>query len=139
MSRKGEGIVLEQMRDVEPDEENRKRVETSYELEADRWNNTKLDLSQKRALKSTAVVVGCAVSVFMALMLLGALFHMTDSKFSDIEAPVAVAIVAGPMISITSVTIFLLIGVFRKFDEKDFDALANTLSKAAKTGSTGGD
>ena len=47
----------------------------------------------------------------------------------------AVAMIVTPIISITTISVFLLIGAFRKFDEKDMSpsGAVSTANGAAKT------
>lgn len=72
-----------------------------------------------------AVRTGFAVSVFMGLFLLGALHQLTLAGASSVHPATAVAAIVGPIVSITTVTVALFIGAFRKFEKKDLDTMAD--------------
>ena len=44
----------------------------------------------------------------------------------------SVAIIVAPIISITSITVALFVGAFRKFDDKDLETMGNGLSGTTK-------
>ena len=96
--------------------------------------------SQQITVKWWAVGIGCAVLVFMGLFLFAALHQVT---LLDLEnAPATVAIIVAPTASITTVTVMLFIGAFRKFEDKDpetaADVLKDILAAINRIGGSGG-
>lgn len=88
----------------------------------DELRNSELsDKSQHRWLQWIAV----GVSVIVILGFSCLLYHLTHKIFlgtqSELPDSVLVAMFVTPIVSITTITIFLLIGVFRKFKDKGID------------------
>ena len=91
------------------------------------------DFSQRFWHKRVAVYVGImAVSLLFALLGLSAfnaIWMPPESKIDN--AAVAIALIVVPIASITAIVIALLIGAFRKFDDKGIRSMGGGISGAA--------
>ncbi|MCY3879278.1 MAG: hypothetical protein OXF74_08880 [Rhodobacteraceae bacterium] len=103
----------------------------SLEFEANLRRLAERDLAQKFGMRWWAVLTGCTVSVFMAGVLVVVLCEMTMSGADSIDPALAIAAIVAPIVSITTVTVALYIGAFRKFEERDIGAVANSTISAA--------
>jgi len=88
----------------------------------------KRELSQKLRLRWIAVIVGLTVVVGMAAMLAHFLHNIFVGPFVFVSSALSVALVLAPIASITSVTIALFIGAFRRFEDKDANSAANGIA-----------
>ncbi len=104
--------------------------------EANLRNYAEQDWKQRLAVKNWAIWAGCAVSFFMGLFLFAALHQVT--LFGPVHPAAMVAIIVAPTTSITTVTVMLFIGAFRKFDDNDPAAIAaaakDILAAASRAG-----
>ncbi|SDW76940.1 hypothetical protein SAMN05444358_1011709 [Ruegeria halocynthiae] len=115
-----------------PSRENR-REELEYELleaEAAISKLARREIGQRYAIKWIAVVSGVVVIVGMAAIL----WHLVHSAFWGpflFASPAfSVAMVVAPITSITTITVALFVGAFRKFEEKDLETMGNGVSGA---------
>ncbi len=83
------------------------------------------EIGQRYWLRWIAVVLGVFVILGMSAVLVHVVHQLLWRPFVFVSSPFSVALVAGPILSITSVTIALFVGAFRKFDEKDMDMAAS--------------
>lgn len=85
---------------------------------ADRW--------QRRWIRWIAIAVGVLVIIGLSSLL----YHLTHNVFNgtsgSLPASVLVAVFVAPIISITTITVFLFLGAFRRFKDNDLDKLPTT-------------
>lgn len=113
-----------------PSNGNSDRDLRNLENEAVLRDHLKAELSQNLKIKSLAVMVGCAVSLFMGLILLGPLHLMSQAGASSIHPAIVVAAIVGPIVSVTTVTVALFVGAFRNFGKNNLDEMAEGASKS---------
>lgn len=121
---------------VPPSEDpgNGRREDVEFELlEAERAIRKLLtrEAGQRYWLRWIAVGAGCLVIFGMASLL----WHLAHSVFWGpvvlVGPAYSVAMLVAPILSITTITVALFVGAFRKFDDKDIDTMSNGISGAA--------
>ncbi len=98
----------------------------------------RLDRDQRRIIRWAAVGVACLTLVFMAVMLACSLHWMTlrNQDLSGVTS-LLVAMIVSPVLSITTITLGLLIGAFRRFKREDEAKAAGLAGSAAITAASG--
>ena len=102
-------------------------------------NYVEADIVQKIWIKWIAVFTGVSVSGFMAFVLIDAISKITTmSPYSAVpSAALSTVIVAGPIISITTITGSLFLAAFRGLDKGDVKKTAKeTVKNAMKVADT---
>lgn len=88
-------------------------------------------VSQRQTIKWIAIVAGVVVMLGMALVL----WHLSHNAFWGpfllVSPAFSVAMVVAPIASITAITVALFVGAFRRFEDRDMEAMGNGLSSAA--------
>lgn len=91
----------------------------------------------KQRIRVRYFTVGIAVIAicFMAIALAYAAHHYFWGPFVLVPPAVAIAMFVSPLVSITTITIMLLIGAFRRFKDDDMDNInvASIAGEAMKT------
>lgn len=85
----------------------------------------KREAGQRFWLRWIAVGTGIAVILGMTALLTHLVHSSFWGPFRFASGAFSVAMIVAPITSITAITVALFVGAFRKFDEKDFDALGN--------------
>lgn len=97
----------------------------TLELERALRNLQKREIGQRYWLRWIAVAMGVAVIGGMAFSL-AHLFHQTFiGPFHFCRPAFSVAMIVAPIASITAITVAIFVGAFRKFDDKDVEAMGN--------------
>ena len=103
----------------------------ALEAEATFYRQRNRSETQKYAIKWVAVATG----IFVIFGMSGMLAHLAHSvfwgPFSFVSPAFSVAIIAAPVASITTITVSLFVGAFRRFEDKD----AETVGKGASAAS----
>lgn len=89
------------------------------------------EIGQRVWVKWAAVTTGVATIIGMACLLAYVVAHFFNAPFILASPSFAALIVIAPIVSITSITVALLIGAFRKFEEKDLDAVGKGIASAS--------
>ncbi|OLP57941.1 hypothetical protein BJF93_13980 [Xaviernesmea oryzae] len=79
------------------------------------------EVKQRIRVRYFTVGIAVTVIVFMAAAMMHAAHHYFWGAFVLIPPAVAIAMFVAPLVSITTVTIMLLIGAFRRFKDDDMD------------------
>lgn len=118
--------------DPADDAPSRKKLEFEL-LEAERALSRLLhrEINQRYFIKWIAVISGVVVILGMA----GALAHLVHMAFWGpfvfASAAFSVAMIVAPIISITTITVALFVGAFRRFEDKDLETMGNGAMGAA--------
>lgn len=107
------------------------------QAEADLRTHSANEIRQRIRIKRTALWVGILVIACMACLLYHLLHHAIEKPDLLENAAFSVAIIVAPITSITTISIALLFGAFRRFDEKDIDNAGRGMS-AGLNAMTGG-
>lgn len=114
--------------------QNSRREKLEFELleaEASLKRMAHREFGQRYIVKWVAVSTGVVVILGMAV----ALWHMVHSVFWGpfvfANAAFTVAMIVAPITSITAITVALFVGAFRKFEEKDLEAMGSGVAGAA--------
>ncbi|MCA1365910.1 hypothetical protein I6F15_00605 [Bradyrhizobium sp. BRP14] len=96
------------------------------------------EIQQRIYMRNWVIVISILVMIFMA----GALTHAAHSYFwgplLTIPQAVVIAMFVGPVVSISTITIMLLIGAFRRFKDDDMNInIPSLAAEAAKSGIAG--
>ena len=117
-----------------PTTHNARREELEFELleaESSLKRLAHREIGQRYIIKWVAVITGVIVILGMA----GALWHMLHSVFWGpiifANAALTVSMIVAPITSITTITVALFVGAFRKFEEKDLDTMGSGVAGAA--------
>lgn len=86
------------------------------------------EIHQRIWLRWGAVTAACIVIVAMALVMMHLVHKTFWGPFSFTGTAFKVAMVVAPIASITTITVSLLVGAFRNFDDKDMEALHKGIS-----------
>ncbi len=122
--------------DLQPDDASRnsRRDEWEFELleaEAALRRLARREIVQRYVIKWVAVITGVVVIVGMA----GILWHLVHAVFWGpfiFTGPAfSVAMIVTPILSITTITVTLFVGAFRKFEEKDLEIASNGIAGVA--------
>lgn len=125
---------------VDPDLENisksrdSRREQLEYELleaEAAIRSLVHREISQRYIIKWVAVITGVLVIFGMAL----ALYHFAHNLFLEgqttVSPSLSIVMFVAPVLSITTITVALFVGAFRKFEEKDLESVGSGVTSAA--------
>lgn len=88
--------------------------------------------SQRILLRWIAMATGVFVVGVMIFILTHLLHHTSVGPFIVARPAFAVAMIVAPITSITTITVALFVGAFRKFEEKDVGTVSNGLMGARK-------
>ncbi len=117
----------------ERDSANKELLEfRALNAEADLNDLLKKEVGQRRALKWVAVGVGLGALFFMAFVLIGLVNKVIGGEPIFMGSAIGVAIIVAPITSITTITVAFFYGAFRKFEDKDIDAIQNGISAGSK-------
>ena len=83
------------------------------------------DKSQRYTIKWIAVVAGVVVILCMFGILAHMFHHVFWGPIIFTSPALSVAMVVSPIVSITTITVAIFIGAFRKFDDKDLETFGN--------------
>lgn len=114
--------------------QNARREELEFELleaEALLRRTVRREVGQRYAIKWVAVITGLLVIAAMAFALTHLVHSVFWGPFVFASPAFTVAIIVAPIASITTITVALLIGAFRKFEEKDIETMGNGMASAA--------
>jgi len=81
------------------------------------------DQAQRRSLRKLVVWLALAVIFFMMVLIGLEIYLALFGGQDQVPGSVRIALFVSPIISISTITIFLLVGVFRGFREKDVENL----------------
>lgn len=104
----------------------------ALEAEAAFYSQRNRSETQKYVIKWVAVATGILVIFGMAGMLAHLVHRVFWGPFAFVSPAFAVAMIAAPVASITTITVSLFVGAFRKFEDKD----AETVGKGASVASS---
>ena len=82
------------------------------------------DKFQKFVLRWLAAIVGLVVIVGMAALLWHVMHQLKFWPFQIYSSSVLIAMFVAPIVSITTVTIALFVGAFRRFSDDDLDKVS---------------
>jgi hypothetical protein len=89
------------------------------------------EINQRYIIKWIAIISGVVVILGMAAAL-AHLVHMAFlGPFLFASAAFSVAMIVAPVISITTITVAMFVGAFRRFEDKDLEAMGNGAVGAA--------
>ena len=90
----------------------------------DKHNQSYLDdQTQRRDMRKTVSSIAKYVIFFMMALIVADLAFTACGMQEQVDGSVRIALFVSPIISITTITIFLLVGAFRGFKEKDMKNL----------------
>lgn len=92
---------------------------------------------QKIDLRYAAIAAGGIVIAFMMIVIVWLLCKTFDAPMRFVNPLVGVAMIVAPIVSITAIVIAILVGAFRRFDEKDLENVAAVSTGAAGFASNG--
>lgn len=94
------------------------------------------EIQQRINMRYWVVLISIIVMLFMAGALTHAAHEYFWGSFLTIPQAVAIAMFLAPIISISTITIMLLIGAFRRFKDDDVDRvnIPSLAAEAAKSG-----
>ena len=129
---------------VGPDELNQLR-EKLYELE-DRVSSKEMSLEdhlrtlqireteQRIQIRQLVLIIAVFVLLFMAYIAVHGMFKAMLGPFLTVPSTYAIALIVAPLASITTISVALLVGAFRRFKQSDADAIPGLATEVAKTG-----
>jgi hypothetical protein len=79
------------------------------------------EIKQRILLRNFAAALGVIIIVVMAIILGHTVHRYTVGPFIVVSPAIAIAMFVGPITSITTITIMLLIGSFRRFKDDDME------------------
>lgn len=89
------------------------------------------EYGQRHKIRWIAVGTGAVVILAMLAIMGHLLHHIYWGPFMRPNPSFAVAMIVAPIASITAITVALFVGAFRKFDDKDLEAMGNGAAGAA--------
>lgn len=129
---------------VGPEELNQLR-EKLYELE-DRVSSKEMSLEdqlrtlqireteQRIQIRQLVLIIGVAVLVVMAILAAHSMHKVMWGHILTVPRSYAIALIVAPIASITTITVALLVGAFRRFRESDADAIPGLATEVTKAG-----
>ncbi|MFC5586534.1 hypothetical protein ACFPOD_15575 [Nitratireductor kimnyeongensis] len=94
---------------------------------------SKREIGQRYIIKWVAVGAGVLVIFGMALALWHMMHNIFWGPFVFVTPALSVAMIVAPVISITTITVALFVGAFRKFDDKDLDTVGSGVNGVTST------
>lgn len=93
------------------------------------------EVKQRIRVRYFTVAVALCAMIFMGLAMATASHHYFLGPFIVVPPAVAIAMFVAPIVSITTITIMLLIGAYRRFKDDDMDNInvASLAAEAAKS------
>lgn len=79
------------------------------------------EIRQRILMRRVAVWTALFVMVFMAVVLMHATHSFFWGRFVVIPQAIAIAMFIGPIVSITTLAVVLMVGAFRRFKEEDMN------------------
>lgn len=120
--------------------QNVKREEAELKLleaEASLRKLVQREIGQRYIIKWVALVAGCIVIIGMTAVL----WHLVHSAFWGpfmvVNSAFSVAMIVTPILSITTITVALFVGAFRKFEEKDLEVAGSGIVGVANFARSG--
>jgi len=89
------------------------------------------EVGQRFYIRWVAVVTGVVVTIGMAFVLWHSVHNIFIGPVTFVGPALSVAMIVTPIFSITSITVALFVGAFRKFEEKDLESIGNGIVGAA--------
>lgn len=86
---------------------------------------------QRYMIKWAAVITGLVVIAAMGFVLWHLVHSVFWGPFMRGSAAFSVVIVTAPIVSITTITVALFVGAFRRFEDKDLETMGNGVAGAA--------
>ena len=83
------------------------------------------EIGQRYLIKWIAIGTGVGVILCMFGILVHMFHQFLWGPFIAASPALSVAMIVAPIVSITTITVAIFIGAFRKFEEKDLEALGN--------------
>lgn len=102
-------------------------------IEAENQDLKQREYGQRRVIRWIAVLTGILVIVGMGAVLTHLVHSTFWGPFHFASGAFAVAMIIAPIISITTITVALFVGAFRKFEEKDMESLGNGAAQLFNT------
>ena len=92
-----------------------------------------LEIGQRYRIKWIALITALSVIIGMSFLMGHLIHHVFRGPFMFVNAAFSVAMLAAPILSITTITVALLVGAFRKFEEKDLENAGSTMAAGIST------
>lgn len=89
------------------------------------------EAGQRYWLRWIAVITGVVVIFGMAAALWHLVHNVFWGPFIFVSPAFSVSMLVAPMLSITTITVALFVGAFRKFEDKDIEMVGNGVAGAA--------
>jgi hypothetical protein len=102
-------------------------------MEAENQELKRREYGQRHTIRWIAVVTGILVIVGMGAVLTHLVHRTFWGPFHFASGSFAVAMIVAPIASITAITVALFVGAFRKFDEKDLEAMGHNAAGVYNT------
>jgi hypothetical protein len=116
----------------------REAAELRYlNAEAEKRELANAEQKQKINIRRAAILAGIVVIVTMLVILVCLIRKTYWGQFVFMNPAIGVAMIVAPITSVTAIVVAILVGAFRKFDEKDLDKLASGVSGVAGLATTG--
>jgi hypothetical protein len=96
-----------------------------------------IEQQQKINVRRAAILAGGIVVIVMIALLIWFVQKSFWWKIQLVNPSVGVAMIVAPIVSITAIVVAVLVGAFRRFDEKDLENVAAVSSGAAGLASNG--
>ncbi|MVO18131.1 hypothetical protein [Parasedimentitalea huanghaiensis] len=92
------------------------------------------EAEQRIQIKQLVLVISVSVLVVMTYLILHAMHKVMMGPVLTVPRIYAMSLILAPVASITTITVALLVGSFRRFKPSDSDALVGMATEAAKAG-----
>lgn len=92
------------------------------------------EAEQRIQIRQFVLIIGVVVLVLMAILGAHAMHKVMLGSLLTVPRSYAIALIIAPVASITTITVALLVGAFRRFKESDADSLAGVAVDATKAG-----
>ncbi|WP_273283207.1 hypothetical protein [Pseudooceanicola atlanticus] len=112
----------------------KRREELEFELleaEAKLKQLAHREIGQRYVIKWVAVVSGVLVIIGMACALTHLVHKVFWGPFVFASPAFTVAMIVAPIASITTITVALFVGAFRRFEDKDLESFGNGVNAGA--------
>lgn len=96
-----------------------------------------IEQQQKINVRRAAIVAGGIVVIVMIVLLIWLVQKSFWWKIQLVNPSVGVAMIVAPIVSVTAIVVAILVGAFRRFDEKDLENVAAVSAGAAGIASNG--
>lgn len=96
------------------------------------------EAEQRIEIRQFVLIICVSVIVFMGILAAHTSHRVMVEWVLTVPRSYAIAVVVAPIVSITTITVALLFGAFRRFKASDLDHLPTVVGEAAKIGSGNG-